>query len=302
MATVKIKDADGADVYFQVAGTGTDLDPFRYQQEIVNTVNQGKPFELCVAQALVDGYWFMDKFGFNTDVDSGSVPEDIWEGGGAYPFSVSADIESLSSSNSGDTQDILVVGLGADGNEVEQTITLAGQTRVALTTNLLRVYRMENEGTTDLAGNCFCYSGTTSTGGVPSGGSVEKARIENGNNQTLMAIYTVPLGKVGFLYRGEIGIGNDTNNGNVKCYWQSRRYQKVFKVKKAVTMSLNGNSIFQDSRSFPDPIPALTDIRMRVANASDNNNNVFGAFDIMLVDEDKLDPAYLTLIGQPSST
>jgi len=262
-----------------------------------------RDFTLAVNMGQIPGYSTQDKFGENPDIDTGTDPEDIWEGEGLYPWSTSADIVSLSSSDNSDTQDILVLGLDATGAEVEQTITLTGQTRVALTTPLWRVYRMSNEADDggDLAGTAYCYSGTTATGGVPSGGSVIKALIDNGNNQTLMAIYTVPLGKVGFLHKGEVGMSRAQTAGFARCAYYSRRYGKVFQVKKRVDLTNAGSSVFQDTRSFPDIIPALTDIRLTCEEVSANNTGVFGAFDILLADESELSDAFLTAIGQPTS-
>jgi len=129
-------------------------------------LNVGQPFNLKVNQGLVPGHSVVDKFGENPDIDTGSTPEDIWEAGGEYNYDANgtAPIVSLISDNAGDTQDISVQGLDINGNETSQTITLTGTTRVALTTPLWRVYRMQNVGSTNLAGTCYCYVGT---GGVP---------------------------------------------------------------------------------------------------------------------------------------
>lgn len=255
----------------------------------------------CTLNVLPPGYSKIDKFGYNPLITTGTDPEDVWEAGGLYPFSTSADIVSLSSSDNGDTEDIIVVGLDADGYEVEQTIALAGQTRVALTTPLWRVYRMENEGTSDLVGTVYCYSGTANTGGVPSGGSITKAIIDNGNNQTLMALYTIPKGKVGYLFRGEVGmqftgaIGAGVNFA--RCQYQSRRFGKVFKVKKDISLVNYGSTNYADKRSFPDVIPSLTDIKINVHEVS-TDLGVWATLDIMLIDETKFSQAFLTAIGQ----
>lgn len=257
-----------------------------------------------INRALLPSTFTLDKFGVNPIVTVSSDPEDIWEGGGEYPFSTSADIISISSSNAGDTQDISIQGLGADGREVIQNVTLQGQTVVPLTTPLLRVYRMENESNVNLLGTVYCYSGTEATLGVPSGGSVKKAIINNGNNQTLMAIYTIPLGKVGFLYRGEIGIiftgAVGTGVNFLRGTYKSRRYGGVFKVKKELSCINQGSSNYVDKRTFPDIIPALTDIKL-VAEEVSADMGCWGTFDIMLVDETEFTQEYLTNIGQPSS-
>lgn len=262
-------------------------------------LNVGQPFELKVNQGLVEGHSAQDKFGENPDIDTGTQ-EDIWEYGGEYIYDTpgTAPIVSLISDNIADTQDIMVIGLDIDGNEVEQTLTLTGTTRVALTTPLWRVYRMSNEADIgeDLLGTVYCYTGT---GGVPAAANI-RAIIDNGNNQTLMALYTVPLGKVGFLYRGEVGCSRSVVSGEVQGAYFSRRVGKVFKIKKRVDTTNSGSSIYQDKRSFPDVIPALTDIKLTVESVSANNTGVFGTFDILLIDDTLFPETYLTAIGQPS--
>lgn len=263
-------------------------------------------YKLEVSKGNVSGTSVIDKFGENPDVDTNSAPEDIWEFGGTYVFSAdnTADIISLSSDDAGDTMDISVLGLDINGEQVTQIITLQGQTRVALTTSLWRVFRIENEGdaSEDIAGTIYCYAGTTNTSGTPSGGSIVKAIIDDGNNQTQMAIYTIPLGKVGFLWRGELGASRSNASGSAVCDYRSRRYGKVFKIKKRIALSNSGSSIYQDSRSFPDPIPALTDIKLVIESVSANDMGFFGTLDILLIDEDQLSDAFLAAIGQPSST
>ncbi len=258
-----------------------------------------KTFELSVMMGQQSGYKALDKFGENPEIDTGTDPEDIWEGGGLYTYDANgtAPIVSIASSNSGDAQDIEVTGLDIVGDEVVQTLTLTGTTRVALTTPLWRVYRMANVGTTDVTGNVFCYTGT---GTVPSVGDSEvRAMITNGNNQSLMALYTVPKGYVGLLHRGEMGMSRKRTSGSAQCSYYSRRYGKVFRVKKRIAITNSGSSVYQDKRSFPDVIPSFTDIRLTVESVDENDIGVFGTFDILLVDESKFSTSYLHAIGQP---
>ncbi len=259
---------------------------------------------LSVTMGKKAGYSVVDKFGENPDIDTGSAPEDIWEYGGLYPYDTwgTAPIQYISSSDALDTgQTVSVQGLDIDGNAVVQEITTTGQTIVTLTTPLWRVYRMVNESDEgkDLIGTLYCHTDPTPTAGVPVGVSV-RATITNGNNQTLMALYTIPKGKVGFLYRGEFGMSRSQTSGAARCAYFSRRVGKVFTIKKRVDIVNQGTSVYMDKRSFPDVIPALTDIKMSVESVTANNAGVYGAFDIMLVDEKKLTKNFLAAIGQPS--
>lgn len=262
------------------------------------------PFNLSVVLGYALGGDYVQKFGSNPLITTGTDPEDIWEGGGIYPFSDSADIVSISSSDNSDVQNVKIYGLASDGSEVTQIKKLQGQTRVALSTPLWRVHRMENFSYpgTDFAGTIYCYSGTANTGGVPSGASVIKSIISDGNNQTEQAIYTVPAKKVAFLIRGEVGFGYSGSIGagvqQVKFIFRVRTYNNVFKNKKTVFCISTGQTTHTDERPFPDPIPALSDIKTQVYMTT-ADVAAHSTFHLLMLDETMFTSEYLTNIGQP---
>lgn len=264
-----------------------------------SAVLTNEDYTLKVSKGQIAGTSVQDKFGENPDVDTG-VQEDIWEFGGEYIYDAddTAPIQYLSSSDILDTEPIKITGLDINGDEVSQTLILTGQTIVNLTTPLWRVYRLENEGVNDLLGLVYCHTDPTPVLGVPSAISV-RAVINNGNNQSLMALYTIPKGFVGYLYRGELGGSRSVAAGEIQVAYYSRRLGKVFKIKKRLNLSNAGSSIYQDIRSFPDIIPSFTDIKLTVESVSSNNTGVFGTFDILLVDETQFPLSYLQAIGQP---
>lgn len=263
-------------------------------------------FPEAVAMGMVDGVSFLAKFGENPLVTELSAPEDVWEGGGVYEFSANgvADIVSLSSDDATDTQDVLITGLGVDGEEVTQIATLQGTTRIVLSTPLWRVYRMENWSFpgVSFAGTIYCYAGTEETDGVPDGASVKKAVVNNGNNQTQMAIYTVPAGKVAFFRRGEAGFGYSGGPSSgpvqVKFCIEVRTYNNVFKIKKTIYAISVGESSHKDIRPFPDPVPALSDVKICVKEASDDVQT-YATFHAWIVDEELLTAEFLASIRQP---
>ena len=271
--------------------------------KILNWVDD-KGFELSVSMGLVPGYSTLDKFGLNANITSTSDPEDVWEFGGLYNYDANgtAPIQYISSSDNADTgQTIVVQGLDINGDLVDQTVTTTGQTVATLSTPLWRIFRMINnsdEGN-DLAGTLYCHTDPTPTNGVPTDSAV-RAIIDDGNNQTLMALYTIPKGKVAFLFRGELGIELEGNAAALaeyaRVFYKSRRYGKLFTIKKSVTMF--PGVIHTDVRSFPDPIPALTDVKINVNEVS-ATMGVWATFDMLLVDEDKFTTEYLQSIGQP---
>ena len=267
-----------------------------------NMILANPSFELMVSIRNFKGLSPVDKFGVNLTITPATDPEDIWEVGGMYNYDTfgTAPIISIISNDNSDTQPISILGLDIEGNEVSQLVNLNGTTRVELDIPLWRIYRMENQGGEgeDLAGTVRAYIGT---GGFPSVDDT-RAQIDNGNNQTLMALITIPKGKVGFLYRGEVGLqfegGIFSGNEYARLSYQSRRFEKVFKIKKVISLVAEASSIFQDYRSFPDIIPALTDIKITCLEVS-ATLGVWATLDILLVDEDLIDDEILTLIGQP---
>jgi hypothetical protein len=259
------------------------------------------PFELMVSMRLLPGYEIVDQYGQNPLITASSDPEDVWEGGGLYTYDAfgTAPIVSIASTDDNDTQEILIKGLDIGGNFVEQIKALQGTTRVALTTPLWRVFSLENEADEggDIVGNVFVYTGT---GTVPGLGDPEvRAVILDGNNQTQMALYTIPKGYFGFLWRGEIGlkysgtVGSGTNFAT--AVYRSRRFGKVFKTKKTINIISAATSNYVDLRSFPDIIPALTDIKITATEVSDDIG-VWASFDILLIDENKFDPAFVAAV------
>ena len=145
-----------------------------------------------IAAGRVPGISFIDKFGDSgPNIDTADGLVNVWDGVNdanalkVYTYSDVADIDSISSSSVSDTQQIEVQGLDLNYNVVVQTITLVGQTRVPLTTVLIRVFRLKNVGSVDIAGSVYCYVNGAISGGIPTTPASIKAIIEGSNNQTL---------------------------------------------------------------------------------------------------------------------
>ncbi len=267
-------------------------------------------FPFSISTTLGNENIIVDKFGENPLITTSTDPEDVWDGGGMYNFTANGGADYyISSSDAGDTQDIRIQMLTEDSNanwnlEVFE-VTLAGQAKTLIEppsgNKPVRIFRMENQGTTDLAGTMYVYEDSTVTLGVPDDLTKVRAQIVNGNNQTLMAIYTIPTGYVGFLTRGEVGLNFTGTVGAgthfAKFDYRSRRFGEVFKIKKRISCITLGASNYQDKRSFPDPIPAKTDIKIVCEEVSDDMG-VWATFDILLIKEEEFNNSYLNTIGQ----
>jgi hypothetical protein len=248
---------------------------------------------LAIAQGLVTGQSNINKFGNAPDFDTGDNEVTVtdlandavaWQQM-VYPFSSTADIDRISSSDNSDTQDIEIQGLDSNYDLVTQIKTLTGQTPVALDTSLIRVFRMKNVGTTDCAGYVFCFVDVTTTGGVPDTPANIRAVIDNGNNQTEMAVYTVPNGKTGYIreiYASTAG-GSRATNYSVKL--KIRPNGGVFQLKHR--RAINDDKDLEKVFDTPEVASAKSDIIItaQALAASITGSSLSAGFDIILVDD-----------------
>ncbi|MDA3807371.1 MAG: hypothetical protein PF440_05575 [Thiomicrorhabdus sp.] len=220
------------------------------------------PYLTAVSEGEIAGHYIVDKFGANNALNI-STYEDIWDGGGTYPYPAdgAAPITHLYSTVVGDTQPIEVQGLDITGALVVQTVTLTGTTVVPLTTALWRIFRKKNEGTTDNAG--IIHSSDVAK-------AVSYSQIQVGNNQTLMALYTVPLGHVAYLHQLDESLIGTTRAYTVSGRMTQRKFGMVHQLKRTFGLSSDGTSSLVKIYQAPQAITALTDIRISAISSAAN--------------------------------
>lgn len=225
----------------------------------------------------------VNKFGRNPEVDSGATA-DVWDFGGTgntllYPWPSAAAATTVVSDDTNDTaagtgaRTVEVQGLDANYVQVTQTATLDGTTPVALTTNLLRVFRAKvltaGSGETN-AGNIDVKHTTTVL-----------ARVTAGYGQTLMALYTVPADRDLYLAEWH-GNGLFSGNGTITFRLDVRPFGGAWNCKE--THDLGGSAGAGFERRFSawqNKIEAKSDIRIRVFAGSDNNVEISAGFDLV---------------------
>jgi len=116
----------------------------------------------------------------------------VWDGTSPYPYAtsplVATVVSSVPASDDGGTVEIQ--GLDQDYNEATEIVTIGGATG---TVTFLRVFRACMKTST---------TGATNVGNVTiSINGAQVAIIKAGSGQTLMAIYTIPAGKTGYLIK-----------------------------------------------------------------------------------------------------
>lgn len=222
------------------------------------------------------------KFGRNEAVGTGGATLMTLGSGETDETYVSANsITHFASSNAGDTQSIVIQGYTVDGNgdftEVTQTVTLAGQTKTALTTPLARVVRAYNDGTTDLAGDVYVAQDVTFTAGVPQTASAIHLVIKGtaGANQSDKCSTTLAKNEYWIVTNIFADVLEKTA-ATADVELQIRLKGKVFRHKLTISCSSNYEGIH-----FFKPyclIPPNSDVRLR-ATADGANTDISGGIE-----------------------
>lgn len=225
------------------------------------------------------------KFGANFDIDSGTVPEDIWTGGGLYPFPTASSTLSVVSSSTEDASGgtgatkIRIFGLDDNYDQINETVTLTGTTPVVTSQSFYRVNRMYIIGTVGSNGaNVGNITVTHTPAGVIS-------RIDANEGQTLQAVYTVPRDYYGHIQRIAVTVqGNAAATLGVDLYrrvnlgadasgWRVQRFGTA-------TGSTQYNVLLANRGSG---VSGGDDLRLTVDTSTANNVVVTGSFDLYLV-------------------
>jgi hypothetical protein len=237
----------------------------------------GSAANIPSAAGLLEGYSNIHKFGAVPEM-SQSTSGSIWDKSDTfYPWNAFSTAHTLTlqtynssgnlvSTDNGGT--ITVYGLDENYNEVSETIAISGNSGSG-TQNFIRVYRAFFNG---------ALSNTTEI--RVSANSVEVLRINIGKAQTLMAVYTIPAGKTGYLLKGTASCAANAD-ASVDMFV---RYfgQLSFRIGHTLEIAGVGGQYTYD---FPVPIkiPEKSDIDVRCEVRS-NNARVTAAFDLILID------------------
>lgn len=243
-----------------------------------------EPFNLQVARGQIAYHESVFKFGFNPDVDDSL--ETVWSQGGLYSYLTSASVLKVSSSSTADTsagtgaRTVLISGLDADCNEISETVTLNGQTAVNTTNSFYRVFRMtvKTAGTgAQNAGTIYAGTGTV-TAGVPA--NVYGA-IAVGDNQTLMAFWTVPAGYTAYLLAVDVSVATTQISKYATTTLVARPEGEVFQVRDKF---VKAEGAHHQAYEIPLKLEAKTDIELRcIGDSASADIAVSGAMDIIYI-------------------
>jgi hypothetical protein len=250
----------------------------------ITRVGTSEPFELQVARGQVAWHYDVHKFGFNPDIDD--TLETVWAQGGLYSYLAAATQLSVSSSSTDDTsagtgaRTVTLSGLDANYSEISETVTLNGQTAVTTTNSYLRIFRMVVNSAGSGGENAgVIYAGTgTVTSGVPAN---KYATIAIGDNQTLMAIWTVPANHTAYLLQTDVTVATTQNNKYCTASLVARPYGEVFQVKDRFVKAESQTTL---TYSLPLEFEEKTDIEYRaIGDSAGADIAISAAFEIVYI-------------------
>lgn len=252
----------------------------------VTRTGRNEPWELQVSRGQISWHKLLFKFGNNSDIN-GSL-ETIWSHGGLYVYPSSAITMKVSSSSADDASNgtgartVAVYGLDADYNEINEVVSLTGQTAVNTTKQYLRVFRAfvitAGSGAT-AAGTIYIGTGVV-TAGVP---ATVYAEIALSENQTTMAVWTVPAGYTAYISAGTFSAASNNSAQYVLGKFMFRPEGGVFR--NAADITVNSN-VFRYEWDYPLALPEKTDLEARAIALSGSSFFVTASFELVYIKND----------------
>jgi hypothetical protein len=170
---------------------------------------------------------------------------------------------------------VTIQGLDSDWNFQEEQITITGADQVGT-----KLWRRVNRAFVTSATAAVNVGDIDIEAGAAGGTTV--ARITANLGQTLMAVYTIPAGYIGYLYHGTMTV---QANADATGFMFVRRNTVGTTFRVGHTFEVAGGSQYDYKFAFPPPLPEKSDIDVR-ATVRSNNARVTAAFDILLVEND----------------
>jgi hypothetical protein len=215
-------------------------------------------------------------WGTNSDVDTGTLPEDVWAGGGAYSFPSAASASVVLSSSANDTsagtgaRTVRVSGLGANYVLLHEDATMNGTASVSLTSQFLRV----NEIKALTVGSNAVNAGAIQV----KHGSTVIGEMAASKGISGHGFYTMP--QRGYIKAWQITAGG-ASNSRVTAELQVREPSGSWITKSTLSAATNGATDSHQYFDNPLPLPVGSDVRVRVIDVGADNTSISAHVDIL---------------------
>lgn len=240
-------------------------------------------FLLAVKRGLVPDHSLLEKFGHNPDVDTGSDPEDIWNGGGLYtgfPTGAAETIEIISSVPASDNPTgvgLRSVRLFGQLAGIDQTEDVdVGDTSIKLWNRMPRL-RGLTAGSSDFNVGTITARHSSTTANI-------FAVMPIGTNRTQIACFTVPAAKTLYLKLFDPRVVLSAGvAASATMAIMIRENGSVWEQTQTLDLTVGGPAPLPVDMAVS--YPALTDISARIISVSSSNMSATAQFFGVLVDD-----------------
>ncbi len=215
---------------------------------------------------------FVQKYGFNEDLDAvtNGHEQTIWSAGGVYPWEALDAPQTLliTSTSVTDTDiNISIQGLNDNWELVTETVTLLGTNTATVPGMWRRIFRAFVDDVTPVTGDVVFVTSDTNA-------IVAEIMLEE--QQTLMAIYTVPAGYTAYLTCFESSV---SRNEDMLLRLRIREFGGVFRTQHIAQVY---EAPYLYNYDVYKPLAEKTDIEL-TGSPTNNNVSAHGAFDLILI-------------------
>jgi len=246
---------------------------------------QNKDFYLEVAKGNVPKHLDYSGWGANEDIDTATVPEDIYLAGGVFIPPTTYRVHNIVSSSVNDTsagtgaRTVHIYGVVSTGL-ADEIVTLNGVTPVATVNSYSDIYIMF----VATAG-----SGNTNAGQITAT-AVTDATVTcqinvNSFNSIRKAIRLIPPGYKGYLYEWEAGMEQSTSSSSARVILMTKESGGIFITRSIHSLSNSGNSHEKDTFRVPLKLEAGTWVKCQCTTVSSNNTFIQAGFNLILVQD-----------------
>lgn len=255
---------------------------------------------VAVRAGFIDGLTGFRKFGTNSDIDSGTTPETVWSTGGLYPWASHTGTTQVEvvSTNANDTsagtgaRTVRLIGLAGDNWEQRvEEVTMNGTTAVTTTRT---DWRRIDRAIVVTAGTALRNLGAITIRRVSAGATF--CQIPANDNQTSLAVLTIPGDMFGAILSLEVAVIGGNNNANVLFGLYTRNNSAdgvsgLFRLRAESGTRASGTTSFERVFRMPIILDPRTDVEVRVLSAGANDVFVESTFEIIAADTTIFDPA-----------
>lgn len=260
------------------------------------------PYEIALGFRAARRLTHWTAKGRNTDIDTGTDPEDIWNGSTAlWVAPTQARIHDIASSSTNDDGSpagtgahyVTIYGLNRHGEMVSEEKTLNGTSNVATEYSYIMIYHMtaHRQYGSALAQNAGNIDATAQTDATVT------CRIPTSMGASQMAVFQVPRGHTGYVvsYAGNI---NRTTATEADVYLYAMPHRSyVWQQLDTSSMHSTGAGGFHTKFDVPIPLSELTTVKLQ-AEVNNDNADLSGRFTLLIYDNVQQKPSFSQDIGQ----